>query len=212
MTFEERQQKLQEITVSIAKCTKCPLYLGTNPVPGEGNPEAEVIFIGEAPGFHEDKIGRPFVGVSGKLLDESLATIGLNRSSVWIGNMIKHRPPENRDPLPIELVSCKIYLDQQLKVIRPRFVVTLGRFAMEKFIANQFISKVHGQQLPVTWEGNTFLLFPMYHPAAALRGTGTMNEFKSDFLKLGQLLKNTPSASGVREDSVSLSSDIKKDD
>lgn len=179
---------LLQLTKEIALCKNCPLYEGANPVPGEGNPHAQVIFIGEAPGFHEDRLGRPFVGQSGKLLDESLAEIGLKRSDVWIGNILKHRPPNNRDPLPAEISACKTFLDRQIKIIKPQYVVTLGRFAMEKFISGQFISKVHGQSTPVVWEGNHFLLFPMYHPAAALRGTATMKDFKSDFNKLKSLL------------------------
>ena len=181
---------LDQITKQIAICTRCPLSKGANPVPGEGNPNAEIVFVGEAPGFHEDRLGRPFVGVSGKLLDEGLAGIGLKRRDVWIGNMVKHRPPDNRDPLPNELAACKIYLDQQLKIIKPKFVVTLGRFAMDKFISGVFISKVHGEATPITWEGNNFLLFPMYHPAAALRNPMTMKDFKADFIKLKSLLFN----------------------
>lgn len=188
MTRKEKIAKLQQIADQIALCQKCPLYIGTNPVSGEGNPEAQIMFIGEAPGERENAIKRPFVGRSGQLLDINLQQIGLKRSDVWIGNMIKHRPPNNRDPLPDELSACKGYLDQQIKIINPHFVVTLGRFAMEKFISGVYISKVHGTATPVVWENNHFMLFPMFHPAAALRDGNTMASFKADFIKLKQLL------------------------
>lgn len=188
MTKEKKDQALKEIAIQIKNCTKCSLYQGANPVPGEGNSDADIVFLGEAPGFYEDQSGVPFVGRSGKLLEDSLKEIGLKRDEVWIGNMVKHRPPGNRDPLPEELLSCKGFLDQQLKIIQPRFLVTLGRFAMEKFVSGVYISKVHGRYRPIVWEDNHLLLFPMYHPAAALRNPKVMVDFKRDFVKLKNLL------------------------
>jgi uracil-DNA glycosylase len=189
MDTPKKIEALDQIAQVIKKCTLCPLYQGTeNSVPGEGNPNTDIMFIGEAPGANEDRLGRPFVGRAGQLLETSLHEIGLTRSDVWIGNMIKHRPPDNRDPLPHELNSCKTHLDQQLKIINPKYLITLGRFAMEKFVSGIFISHVHGQAFPVEWEGNQFLLFPMYHPAAALRNPKMMQDFKADFIKLKDLL------------------------
>lgn len=137
---------LKSIAQEIEQCKDCPLYKNTtHAVPGEGNPQAKIVFLGEAPGFYEDQQGLPFVGRSGKLLDFCLEKVGLQRSDVWIGNVIKHRPPKNRDPLPQEISACKTFLDRQLKLIQPKFVVTLGRFAMEKFVSGMYISRVHGQ-------------------------------------------------------------------
>jgi DNA polymerase len=192
MDTKEKNQKLSALNEIIKACTACPLYQGTtNAVPGEGNPDSTLMFIGEAPGANEDRLGRPFVGRAGQLLENTLHEIGLKRSDVWIGNMIKHRPPENRDPLPHELSACKTFLDQQIKIIKPKYIITLGRFAMEKFVSGVFISRVHGQAFPVEWEGNDLLLFPMYHPAAALRNPQMMRDFKADFIKLKNLLQPT---------------------
>lgn len=191
MTIEEKQEALAKISEEVALCKRCPLYKGTNPVPGEGNANADILFIGEAPGFHEDQQGRPFVGRSGQLLAAGLKRIGLGREDVFIANMIRHRPPNNRDPLPNELTACKVWLDQQIKIIEPKFVVTLGRFAMEKFLPGVFISKAHGQSKAITWEGNNFLLFPMFHPSAALRSRDVLNQFAQDFDKLKKELAST---------------------
>jgi len=182
---------LKSIAKEINQCKKCLLYKdAVQAVPGEGNPHAEIVFIGEAPGFYEDQQGVPFVGRSGKLLDFCLEKIGLQRSDVWIGNVIKHRPPKNRDPLPQEISACKPFLDRQLKLIQPKFVVTLGRFAMEKFISGLYISRVHGQPRFITWESNKFFLFPMYHPAAALRNPHIKKDFQQDFKSLVNYLEN----------------------
>lgn len=182
---------LESIAQEIKQCKNCPLYKNTtHAVPGEGNPRAKIVFLGEAPGFYEDQQGLPFVGRSGKLLDFCLEKVGLQRSDVWIGNVIKHRPPKNRDPLPQEISACKTFLDRQLKLIQPKFVVTLGRFAMEKFVSGMYISRVHGQPRFITWESNKFFLFPMYHPAAALRNPHIKKDFYQDFKKLMYFLKN----------------------
>jgi len=197
MNISDKKKLLDQLDQEIKNCSRCSLYQGTNAVPGEGNPDAEIIFLGEAPGFFEDRVGKPFVGRAGQLLEMSLNQINFNRSDVWIGNMIKHRPPANRDPLPNELNACKNFLDRQIKIINPKYVVTLGRFAMEKFISGVFISRIHGQPIPTVWEENHFILFPMFHPAAALRNPKTMIDFKGDFIKLKNILNPSQKAKKI---------------
>ncbi len=186
----ENATLLAEIAKKIEACQRCSLYQGArHSVPGEGNPEAKVIFIGEAPGFYEDQEGRPFVGAAGKLLTQSLESIGLSREDVFIANVLKHRPPENRDPLPTEINSCRVWLDQQLEVLRPRLVVTLGRFSLGRFVAGAKISSVHGKLIKA---GRHFVL-PMFHPAAALRSPELLEDFKKDFEVNQALLCNPES-------------------
>ncbi len=183
----ESQILLEKLAEKIRTCTLCPLYKGaTNAVPGEGPADAKIFFIGEGPGYYEDQSGRPFVGRAGKLLEETLGKIGLKRDEVFIGNVVKHRPPENRDPLPNEIAACKGWLDQQLAIINPKIVVTLGRFSLAKFLGNAKISYVHGHPQKV---GN-YVVLPMYHPAAALRSGALLREFEQDFIKNQELLKN----------------------
>lgn len=185
-----RKDKLWEIAKKIESCRKCSLYKkATKPVPGEGSSQAEIFFVGEGPGFHEDYQGRPFVGAAGKLLDKMLEEIDLKREEVFIGNMIKHRPPGNRDPEPEEIAACQGWLDQQLDIIKPKLIVTLGRFSMAKFIPETKISQVHGQPRLINFQERRSLVVPMYHPAAALRNGNIMQEFKDDFVKLPQLLE-----------------------
>mgnify|MGYP002681760121 CR=1 FL=1 len=187
----EMEISLAEIAQRVANCQKCPLYKNTTkPVPGEGNPKAEVMFIGEAPGFNEDQQGRPFVGRAGKLLDELLSSIKVARSDVFIANVVKHRPPENREPLPTEIEACREYLDRQIEIIQPKIIVTLGRFSLEKFIPGVKISQVHGLARFVEINGRKIIILPMFHPAAALRGAGVMNMLRQDFLKIPQFLDN----------------------
>jgi uracil-DNA glycosylase family 4 len=182
-------RKLAEIDREVAACRKCPLWRGaTNPVPGAGSAEAEVMFIGEGPGFYEDKQGLPFVGPAGKLLDQLLEMIGLRRTEVFIANMIKHRPPGNRDPLPQEMAACSGYLERQIEVVEPKVIVPLGRFSMGKFIPGVRISQVHGQARFVQVSGRKVIVIPMYHPAAALRAGRIMEELKKDFLVIGKFL------------------------
>ena len=182
---------LAEIAQQVANCQKCPLYKSTTKsVPGEGNPKAEVMFIGEAPGFNEDQQGRPFVGQAGKLLDELLSSIKVARSDVFIANVVKHRPPENREPLPAEIEACREYLDRQIEIIQPKIIVTLGRFSLEKFIPGVKISQVHGLARFVEINGRKIIILPMFHPAAALRGAEVMNMLRQDFLKIPQFLNN----------------------
>lgn len=168
----------------------------TRAVPGEGNPDAQIMFIGEAPGFNEDRQGRPFVGQAGKLLEKILAeTMGLTRQDVYITNIVKFRPPDNRDPFPEEIAACRGWLDRQITIIKPRIIATLGRFSMAKFIPDVTISRVHGQARNVDFQGQKYLVFPMYHPAAALRAGSVMQEFVADFVKLKTLLNPTPLSS-----------------
>lgn len=189
MTLEEKKQKLEEIGKQVNDCQRCDLYkMATRGVPGDGNPDARVMCIGEGPGYHEDQQGLPFVGQAGKLLEQLLRSINLERKDVFIANVVKHRAPENRDPLLDEIEACSIWLDLQIEIIQPEFVVTLGRFSMAKFIPNVYISQVHGQPRFVTWQGREVTVVPMYHPAAALRAPQVMEAIKNDFLRLGELL------------------------
>jgi len=184
------QEALAKIAEQVKNCQKCPLYkTATNPVPGAGNPNAEIVFIGEAPGYWEDQKGIPFCGAAGNLLDQLLAMINLKREEVFICNILKHRPPNNRDPLPGEIVACTPYLKQQLLIIKPKIIITLGRFAMNYFIPNAYISRIHGQAKEVSWEGLNLIIIPMYHPAAALRNGQVMQEIKEDFKKIPAIIK-----------------------
>ncbi len=175
------EEILQEIASEISVCQKCGLCKGRNKsVPGEGNPHPKILFIGEGPGFHEDQQGRPFVGNAGHLLEEALASINLRRSDVFITNVVKCRPPDNRDPLPDEIAACNAYLDRQIEALDPQVIVTLGRFSMAKYFPGQKISVIHGRAKP----GRKRLYIAMYHPAAALRTPKTMQEFRADFQKI----------------------------
>lgn len=154
-------------------------------VPGEGNSDARILFIGEAPGQVEDQTGRPFVGLSGQLMRKTLFEVtGIKPEEVFITNIVKFRPPDNRDPLPDEIEACRGWLDRQIDIIQPKIICTLGRFSMAKFIPDVTISRVHGQPRVIDFLNRKYTVFPMYHPAAALRGTTVLNEFKSDFIKL----------------------------
>jgi len=188
-------EKLASLAAQIEICQKCDLYRGTtHAVPGEGNPEAQVVFIGEAPGFHEDSQGRPFVGNAGKHLDFLLSKVGLRRGDVFITNVVKHRPPENRDPAPAEVAACSSWLEGQLSTISPKVVVTLGRWSLARYLPRGKISEVHGQ--PFISQG--LIVLPMYHPAAALRSVALTKQLEDDFLKNRRLLTN-PSEQGAVE-------------
>lgn len=172
MTPEERRQALDEIAAEVAVCTRCPLHAGrTRAVPGEGHPETEVVFIGEGPGYHEDQQARPFVGAAGNLLNELLGAIGWRREEVFITNVVKCRPPGNRDPQPVEIAACTPYLRRQLEVLDPALVVTLGRHSLQTFMPGARISAAHGTERavdPETGAANATAC-ALYHPAAALR-------------------------------------------
>src|SRR4030042_2219340 len=192
--------KLEKIASWVSECTRCSLYKGTtHPVPGDGNPDAKVMFIGEGPGFHEDQQGLPFVGAAGKLLDQLLQLIKLERKEVFIGNVIKHRPPGNRDPLPEEIEACRSFLDEQIQVIQPKIIVTLGRFSMTKFLPDEKISQIHGQARYVDFLSKRYIVIPMYHPAAALRSGKIMEEIKEDFKKIELFLEGRSEEEIVEE-------------
>src|SRR5579884_3933989 len=190
------EEILKEIAAEVSTCANCDLCKGRKrAVPGEGNPHAKIMFIGEGPGYHEDQQGRPFVGPAGRLLEEALASINLKRSDVFITNVVKCRPPENRDPEPGEIAACNEYLDRQIEALDPQVIVTLGRFSMAKFFPGQKISVIHGRAKP----GRKRLYIAMYHPAAALRSPKTMEEFLTDFRKIPLIIAEAErrAASGV---------------
>jgi DNA polymerase len=177
--------ELTELCEEIKTCQKCILSQGrTNAVPGEGPENADIMFIGEGPGFHEDRHGRPFVGAAGKFLEELLAKIDLSRDDVYITNVVKCRPPGNRDPQPEEIEACRPYLDRQIELIHPRLIVTLGRFSMQRYFPGASISRIHGQAKRI---GNV-LYYPMFHPAAALHQPRWRPLVEEDFLKIPDLL------------------------
>jgi DNA polymerase len=193
-------ETMEQIEKNVKNCQKCRLYKAANhPVPGEGDINAEIIFIGEAPGANEDATGRPFVGRAGKLLERLLAKIGYKRDQVWIGNIIKHRPPSNRDPMPDEIRSCVPYLNLQLKTLDPILIVTLGRFAMNFFYPEGKISRDRGRLIKT----KEYYVYPVYHPAAGLRSSKLLNDLKEDFLKIPQVLqeiKNGQAMNSQEED------------
>ncbi len=177
--------ELQSLYREIQRCEKCILSQGrTNVVPGEGPENADILFIGEGPGFHEDRQGRPFVGAAGQYLEELLASIGLRRDQVYICNVVKCRPPANRDPLPEEIEACRPYLDRQIELVRPRLIVTLGRFSMARYFPGASISRIHGQAKRV---GN-MVYYPMFHPAAALHQPRWRTLLEEDVKKIPELL------------------------
>lgn len=188
---------LDDITRRIVVCTDCALYReATRAVPGEGSETAEIMFIGEGPGLHEDRQGRPFVGPAGQLLNDLLASIGLRREDVYITNMVKHRPPQNRDPAPDELEACRKYMDEQIIRIKPKIIIPLGRHALGKWFPNESISRVRAKARRI----GDLTLFPLYHPAAALHNAGLRPTLEKDFQELGRLLKQlqqTPAAIGA---------------
>lgn len=184
--YEAIGAELQQIADEVSICTKCPLHQGrTHAVPGEGPINADIMFIGEAPGRNEDLQGRPFVGPAGKLLEELLAEIGLTREDVWIGNVVKCRPPNNRDPMPEEIAACSIYLERQIALLQPKLIATLGRYSMEKFFPGARITKVHGQAK----RAGDRVLIPLFHPAYVLRNMAALPDAKRDMRKIPRLLE-----------------------
>jgi uracil-DNA glycosylase len=175
---------------AVSACTRCRLSQGrTQVVFGAGNPTADLMFVGEAPGFHEDQQGIPFVGAAGKLLEKLLAGIGLQRSDVYIANVLKCRPPGNRDPQPDEIESCEPHLFRQIEIIQPKLVATLGNFATKLLSGKPTgITRVHGQEQWTTLGGNKVLLYPLYHPAAALYTPAMLKILEEDFARVPQLL------------------------
>lgn len=182
----DANQILHEIASQAAVCTRCALHFSRKKaVPGEGPATAEIMLIGEGPGFYENEQGRPFVGAAGKYLDELLEKGGLKRSDVFVTNVVKCRPPSNRDPQPDELAACAGFLDRQIEAIDPRIIITLGRYSMAKFIPNVKISEVHGQ--PFWHRGR--MVVPMFHPAAALHQPSLKTGVERDFARLGELIQ-----------------------
>jgi DNA polymerase len=187
------EEMLSQIAKEVSACTKCALHHSRKKaVPGEGPAQAEIMFIGEGPGFHENEQGRPFVGAAGQFLDQLLQQAGVTRAQVWIGNVVKCRPPGNRDPLPEELAACDVYLERQIAAINPSIIVTLGRFSMSKFMPGAKISQVHGQMRKV---GNRYII-AMFHPAAALHQASLKPAILADFAKLPELLKQARTGLG----------------
>lgn len=193
------EEVLQEIAEQTKVCTMCKLHHSRkNAVPGVGNPKTKIMFIGEGPGFHENEQGLPFVGAAGSFLDELLEQAGLNREEVFITNVVKCRPPGNRDPQSEELDACKTYLERQIAVINPDVIVTLGRVSMGHFINNGKISLIHGRKF---WSYGRMII-PMYHPAAALHQPSLRSVVKEDFAKLPAMLTE---AQNTRQSSPDLS-------
>jgi DNA polymerase len=181
---------LPQIAWTVHQCTRCPLSQGrTRAVPGEGPAKADIMLIGEGPGFHEDKQARPFVGASGQFLEQLLNDIGYKREDVFIANVVKCRPPNNRDPEPEELAACKDYLDRQIDLVDPKVIVTLGRFSMYRYFPGASITRIHGQPKRV---GNR-LIVPMFHPAAALHQPKWKPALIEDFKKLPQFIAEAAS-------------------
>jgi len=181
------EQKLEKLAKQIKVCTRCELHRSrTEAVPGEGPTQAEIMFIGEGPGASEDKQGRPFVGASGKFLDQLLEQAGVTRTDVFITNVVKCRPPGNRDPLPDEVETCTSnYLQHQIEIVNPSIIVTLGRHSMGLFFKGAKITQIHGQMRKV---GKRFVI-AMFHPAAALHQISLKSTIMADFAKLPELLK-----------------------
>ncbi len=180
---------LDDLHQRVHSCTDCPLHkTRTQAVPGEGSPHAKVMLVGEGPGFQEDRQGRPFVGPAGQFLNDLLASVGLSREEVYITNMVKCRPPNNRDPFPGEVASCGKYLDDQVRLIRPHVIIPLGRHALVNWFPNESISKVRAKPRRM---GDVTLL-PLYHPAAALHNPGLRETIERDFQAVGKLLEEAP--------------------
>ena len=176
---------LSELYEEIALCRQCEIAKHrTKVVPGEGAEDADLLFIGEAPGWHEDQQGRPFVGPAGQFLDQLLASIGLHREEVYIANVIKCRPPQNRDPLPSEIQSCRKWLDRQIEIIQPKVIITLGRYSLARYFPNASIGKIHGKPR----KSGDIIYYPMYHPAAALHQGSLRRIIETDMLRIPQLL------------------------
>ena len=186
----EHVDELKAYADSVAGCTRCRLAQGrTQVVFGAGNPHAELMFVGEAPGFHEDKQGLPFVGQAGKLLEKLLNGVGLQRSDVFIANVLKCRPPGNRDPQPDEIEACESHLFRQIELIEPTVVATLGNFATKLLSGRPLgITRVHGQEQETTLGSRSVVLYPLYHPAAALYTPAMLKVLESDFGRIPDLL------------------------
>jgi len=202
-------EELAKVAEEVSVCQKCALYHSRKlAVPGEGPSHAEIMFIGEGPGFHENEQGRPFVGAAGKFLDELLAAAGMKRSEVWIGNVVKCRPPSNRDPLPDELAACDAYLERQINAINPSVIVTLGRYSMGRFMQGAKISAVHGQMRKF---GGRYVI-AMFHPAAALHQASLKPAVVADFARLPAMLAQARKDLGRSGEDASTATEPAPDD
>ena len=190
MVDPERSSALRDAAAEAAGCVRCPLAEGrTQVVFGEGNPDADLVLVGEAPGFHEDRDGRPFAGRARELLERLLGSVGLSLDDAYLATVLKCRPPGNRDPLPAEIAACEPYLYRQLELIRPSVVAPLGSFATALLSGRALgITRVHGQEQPVTLGGRTVTLYPLYHPAAALYTPTMLEVLERDVARLPELL------------------------
>ncbi|KKQ51725.1 MAG: Phage SPO1 DNA polymerase-related protein [Parcubacteria group bacterium GW2011_GWD2_38_11] len=186
-----KKEQLEKLNKKMSACNNCTLYKNCSRVVfGDGNPEAEIIFIGEAPGKKEDELGIPFVGSTGRILDKMLASIKIKREDVYLTNICKCRPPENRDPLPEEVSECWPWLEKQIAIIEPKIIVTLGKYALNSFVPNVKISEVHGKILKINIPKlGELKIFPLHHPAAARISRKTRTLFEEDFAKIPSLLK-----------------------
>jgi DNA polymerase len=190
MTKEKKRQALKELYLKMKADKNLPLQENaTNLVFGEGDPSAEIVFIGEGPGYWEDQKARPFVGNAGSFLNQLLQSIELPRKDVFITNVVNYRPPENRDPSPEEINAFKPYIDKMIEIIKPKVIITLGRFSMAKFIPGVKISDVHGKKQNVNWKGREIVVIPMYHPAAGLRNGEIKRRTIEDFKNIPDILK-----------------------
>ena len=188
---------LKQVADEVSICTKCILHYSRKiAVPGEGPANAKIMFIGEGPGFHENEQGRPFVGAAGKFLEELLGKIDMKRTDVFITNVVKCRPPSNRDPLPEELDACSEYLERQIQAINPKVIVTLGRYSMARFLPNAKISEVHGQAMHIRGR----LIVAMYHPAAALHQGSLKPVLERDFALLPELIAKSVETPTITEE------------
>lgn len=200
-------EELHNLKEEMEKDNSLPLKKGaTKLVFGVGNTETKILLIGEGPGYYEDQSGEPFVGQAGKLLDKLLVLAGLERKKVFITNVVHHRPPDNRDPIPDEISAYGKYLDKIIEIIDPKLILTLGRFSMAKFLPNVFISSVHGKKYDVLWKGKNIVVIPMYHPAASLRNGNVLNSEKDDFVNLKSMLPEIlkPKSDTVKAEQESL--------
>jgi uracil-DNA glycosylase len=204
MDAVERAAALREYAEQTASCTKCALSAGrTQVVFGSGSPDADLVFVGEAPGFHEDQQGVPFVGQAGKLLDRLLEGIGLTRADVFVANVLKCRPPGNRDPQPDEIAACEPHLFRQIELLEPRVVATLGNFATKLLSGRPAgITRVHGQEQEVTLGARTVLLYPLFHPAAALYTPSMLKVLEEDFSRIPALLDRVADAPEADDEPV----------
>jgi len=191
-----------ELYQEIARCQQCEIAkYRTKVVPGEGAEDAKLMFIGEAPGWHEDQQGRPFVGPAGQYLDELLASINLRREQVYIANVIKCRPLENRDPLPTEILNCRKWLERQIELICPKMIITLGRYSMAMFFPGKSISKIHG----TAQKRDNVIYYAMYHPAAALHQPSLRQAIEADMLNIPSLIAQAESITEAKQQPQQLS-------